>query len=474
MTRRQAIDSATTYFDSGGFLIDLARRVHMMTESQDSGRADDLRAYLADEIVPSIDRMGFESRIVENPVAGSAPFLIATRIEDPSLPTILMYGHGDVVRGHDGQWKDQMSPWNVTVEGDRWFGRGTADNKGQHTINLAALEQVVAARHRRLGFNATLLLEMGEETGSPGLRAVCEQNQDLLAADILIASDGPRARSNVPCVFLGSRGFVNFTLSVRLRSGAHHSGNWGGALGNAGTVLANAISSLVDGRGRILVDALLPTHIPDAVRTALKHIAVGGGPNDPHVDADWGEPGLTAQERVYAWNALEVLAFTTGNPTSPIGAIPPVAHAHCQLRYVVGTDCERIEEVLRHRLDACGFDRVEVAIGERMGATRLPPDDPWVAWALDSIERTTGKQPDLLPNLGGSLPNDVFSEVLGLPTVWIPHSYGACSQHAPNEHLLGSVAREALQIMAGIFWDLGESASAVRDRRKEGVLVAQA
>lgn len=206
MTRRQAIDSATTYFDSGGFLIDLARRVHMMTESQDSGRADDLRAYLADEIVPSIDRMGFESRIVENPVAGSAPFLIATRIEDPSLPTILMYGHGDVVRGHDGQWKDQMSPWNVTVEGDRWFGRGTADNKGQHTINLAALEQVVAARHRRLGFNATLLLEMGEETGSPGLRAVCEQNQDLLAADILIASDGPGPDRTSLAFFSGRAG----------------------------------------------------------------------------------------------------------------------------------------------------------------------------------------------------------------------------------------------------------------------------
>lgn len=205
MTRRQAIDSATNYFDSGGFLKDLARRVNMMTESQDSGRLSELRAYLVDEIAPSIGRIGFESRIVENPVEGHAPFLIATRIEDPSLPTMLMYGHGDVVRGYDGQWMDQMSPWNITVEGDRWFGRGTADNKGQHTINLAALEQVIEARNRRLGFNATLLLEMGEETGSPGLRTVCEQHKNLLAADLLIASDGPRARSNVPCVFWVSR-----------------------------------------------------------------------------------------------------------------------------------------------------------------------------------------------------------------------------------------------------------------------------
>jgi hypothetical protein len=60
----------------------------------------------------------------------------------------------------------------------------------------------------------------------------------------------------------------------------------------------------------------------------------------------------------------------------------------------------------------------------------------------------------------GLVPNDAFSKVLGLPTVWVPHSYPACSQHAPNEHMLGSVAREGLQIMAGPFWDLGEPGGA--------------
>ena len=77
-------------------------------------------------------------------------------------------------------------------------------------------------------------------------------------------------------------------------------------------------------------------------------------------------------------------------------------------------------------------------------------------WARDSIAKTVGKPPMMLPNLGGSLPNDIFANILGLPTIWVPHSYAACSQHAPNEHILGSITREALQIMAGLFWDLGE------------------
>jgi hypothetical protein len=75
---------------------------------------------------------------------------------------------------------------------------------------------------------------------------------------------------------------------------------------------------------------------------------------------------------------------------------------------------------------------------------------------VDSIGRTTGKKPAILPNLGASLPNDAFSETLQLPTVWIPHSYPGCSQHAPNEHLPMNIAREGLALMAGLYWDLGE------------------
>ena len=75
--------------------------------------------------------------------------------------------------------------------------------------------------------------------------------------------------------------------------------------------------------------------------------------------------------------------------------------------------------------------------------------------AARSLEDTAGTKPHILPNLGGSLPNEVFTDILGLPTVWVPHSYAACSQHAPDEHLLAPVVREGLRLMTGLFWDLG-------------------
>jgi hypothetical protein len=77
-----------------------------------------------------------------------------------------------------------------------------------------------------------------------------------------------------------------------------------------------------------------------------------------------------------------------------------------------------------------------------------------------SIETTTGHPPAILPNFGGSLPNDAFAEVLGLPTIWIPHSYPGCSQHAPNEHLPPEILRQGLSIMAGVYWDLGTASAA--------------
>lgn len=466
-SRAGAIARAADHFASGAFLADLARRVAMKTESQSPDRALELRAYLAEEMVPSLESLGFASTIVPNSVPGRGPFLIATRHEADDLPTVLIYGHGDVVLGHEGRWRDGMSPWEITVDGDRWYGRGIADNKGQHSVNIAALAQVMAERGGSLGFNAKILIEMGEETGSPGLRALALAHGEALAADVLIASDGPRVTAARPTIFLGSRGAINFDLTVALREGAHHSGNWGGLLANPGTILANAIASLVDGRGRIRLDALRPPAIPPAVRTAIADLTVGGGSNDPAIDRDWGEPGLSPEERVFGWNALEVLAFECGNPAAPVNAVPATAKATLQLRFVVGTDPNGVIDAVRAHFDAEGFRAVEVTASrmEVFTATRLDPTDPWVGWALASLAETTGKKPALLPNLGGSIPNDAFSDILGLPTIWVPHSYPACSQHAPNEHMLASVAEEALRIMTGLFWDLGETGPAIKEEK---------
>jgi acetylornithine deacetylase/succinyl-diaminopimelate desuccinylase-like protein len=135
--------------------------------------------------------LDFTCTIHSNPCVGAGPFLVAHRSEGDDLPTVMTYGHGDVVAGYDDKWDNKMSPWEITKVGNRWYGRGTADNKGQHTINLASLKAVLETRGK-LGFNVIVLIETGEERGSPGLREFCATNKNLFNADVFIASDGPR------------------------------------------------------------------------------------------------------------------------------------------------------------------------------------------------------------------------------------------------------------------------------------------
>jgi acetylornithine deacetylase/succinyl-diaminopimelate desuccinylase-like protein len=152
-----------------------------------------------------------------------------------------------------------------------------------------------------------------------------------------------------------------------------------------------------------------------------------------------------------------VLAINAGNINNPANAIPGKAGAVLQLRFVVGTDIENVVPAIEKHLAANGFADIKVSQSQYFSASRTDIDNPWVGWAVESVRKSTGSAPALLPNFGGSLPNDVFTDILGLPTVWVPHSYPGCSQHAPDEHILLPVTEEALNIMAGLFWDLGEA-----------------
>ena len=460
--RQSAINSALHYLKEGGFEAELARRVAIKSESQIPNNDVALRSYLELEMIPAFEQLGFTTKVFENPEAGRGPILLATRMEHEQFKTMLAYGHGDVILGQDDQWQKGNGPWTLARDGDRFYGRGTADNKAQHTINIAALRCVIEERGH-LGFNVRFIIEMGEEAGSPGLREIIETHKSEFAADVFIASDGPRVNPDKPTLTLGSRGAINFDLVVNLREGAHHSGNWGGLIADPAIILSNALACIANAQGQIQIKDWLPPTRSAAVKDALKDVVVSGGASAPTIDPDWGAAGLTPAEKVYSWNSFAILAMTSGNPNKPVNAISPNAKAHCQLRYFEVDKENRIIPALREHLDANGFSMVDINAtpehnGAAFAAARTEPDEPWVEFVKQSMQVTCGKPPVVLPSMGGSICNDLFTELLGLPAIWIPHSYAGCSQHAPNEHVLEPVCRGALALMTGIFWDIGEAA----------------
>ncbi|MBT3534207.1 MAG: M20/M25/M40 family metallo-hydrolase, partial [Rhodospirillaceae bacterium] len=181
MTRKAAIDWATDHFDSGAFFQDLARRVAIRSTAQVPEMRPELDRYLVEEMTPTLEDLGFTVAIHPNPDPRGGPLLLAERLVNPNLPTLFSYGHGDVVRGFEGDWREDRDPWTMVQGGagedERWYGRGTADNKGQHSVNLAAMASVLAVRGR-LGFNCKLLLEMSEEVGSVGLGAFAAAHRE--------------------------------------------------------------------------------------------------------------------------------------------------------------------------------------------------------------------------------------------------------------------------------------------------------
>lgn len=456
-TREDAVAAALGFFDSGAFRDRLAGLVAIPSTLQDPDHERDVWRYLDEAIRPWVEGMGFTVQVHPNPKPGFGPILVAERIEDPAYRTVLTYGHGDTVRGLDDQWDAGLKPWALKEEADRWYGRGTADNKGQHALNLTALEHVLKARGGRLGFNVKLILETSEERGSNGLKEFVAAHSNALAADVLIASDGPRVAPGIPTVTTGTRGTFHFDLVVDFRPGGVHSGNWGGMIADPAIILAHAMASISDRHGKILVRDWLPRNgMPAQVRAALAGLELPSE-ESATIDPGWGEPGFSAAEKVFGWTSFIPLAMVAGRPENPVNAVSPNARAHCQIRYTVDSDPAIFESALRTHLDAHGFPEVKIEnAGIRMPASRTELDNPWVGWTVRSMEKTLGKHVQVIPNSGGGLPGDVFVDHLHVPLVWIPHSYNGCKQHGPNEHFLIAPAREGLAAYAGIWWDLGE------------------
>ena len=459
--RTAAVDLAGQRFDSGAFEQRLARLVAVKSTSHDRGFLSEMERYVTDEMTPWLKQMGFTVEVHPNSVEGIGPILFAERTEAPDLPCVVTYGHGDTVLGMDDAWTRGAGPWTLQRDGDRWYGRGTADNKGQHAINLFALESVLQARGGELGFNVKLVLEMAEERGSRGLRRFVEKMAHRLAGDVFIGSDGPRVTPDTPTIAAGSRGTFPFDLVVAPRPRSVHSGHWGGLTTDPAVVLSNAIASICDKHGKVRVRAWLPNggeSLEPKPRALLRDCPLDGGTDEAKVEPNWGEPGLLPAEKLYAWNSFIVLAMKSGVPEAPENTVSPIARATCHLRYTPATPPDTFVPALRAHLDREGFSAVRIE-NARIGmpASAIDPSSRWIAFAEQSLRRSLDRHVQIIPCTSGGMPGDIFQDLLGLPLVWIPHGHNTCGQHGPDEHMLIDTARTGVLGMAGLWWDLAQA-----------------
>lgn len=370
------------------------------------------------------------------PTAGN-PVVYGEKIVDPAAKTVLVYGHYDVMPVEPlEEWRtDPFEP--VVAEGRIW-GRGADDDKGQLFMHVKAFEAMCATDS--LPCNVKFMLEGEEEIGSEHLYGFCEENRDLLAADIILVSDTSMIAMDTPSITCGLRGLTYMEVEVTGPNKDLHSGLFGGAVANPANVLARLLASLVDERGRITIPGFYDDvrELTPAEREAFNRapFSLSDYKQALEIGDVEGEAGYTTMERTGVRPSLDINGIWggyIGEGTKTV--IPSTASAKVSMRLVPDQDWKKIAELFEKHFKAIAPASVKVKVRALHGGMPYvsPTDLPAYRAAERAIEESFGKKP--LPFYsGGSIPVvSGFESILGLKSILMGFGLAQDAIHSPNE-----------------------------------------
>jgi acetylornithine deacetylase/succinyl-diaminopimelate desuccinylase-like protein len=366
------------------------------------------------------------------------PVVFAEKIVDTSLPTILVYGHYDVMpTDPDELW--QTSPFEPVVKDDVIWGRGSDDDKGQSFMHAKAFEFMV--RENCLPCNVKFMLEGEEEIGSESLYGFCEQNREMLKADVILVSDTSMIASNMPSITTGLRGLGYVEVKVKGANRDLHSGLYGGAVANPINVLCQMIAKLTDAENHILVpdfykevlvvsqeERELMAQSPFSLENYKRELEI----NDVH-----GESGFSTIERTGIRPSLDVCGIWGGyQGEGAKTVIPSEAFAKISFRLVPDQDFNVITERFIKFFKSLAPASVEVDVTHLHGgyAYVCPINLPAYKAAEKAYTEVYNKRP-LPTRSGGSIPIIAgFERILGIKSVLMGFGLSTDAIHSPNEN----------------------------------------
>ena len=402
-----------------------------------------------------LEAIGIEHAEVSE--TGGHPVVYGDWLHAPDAPTVLVYGHYDV-QPVDPIELWETAPFEPFVKGERMVGRGSADDKGQIHIHLRATEAILATRGA-LPVNLKFVFEGEEESSSVHLDAWLEANKGRLAADLAVISDTGFFEGNLPAITIGLRGICYVQVDVTGTAVDLHSGQFGGAVQNPATALAQIIAALKGPDGRIRVPGFYDdvVALSEADRAAFAALPFDEERyrTDLGLPALVGEAGYTTLERRGGRPTLDVNGLWAGFVGDGAKTIIP-AHAHAKIscRLVTAQDPGTIFELLRAFVlevapPGCTVD-VQYLGGGRPSLT--PIDHPATQAAARAIAATFGVAPVYIRE-GGSIPVCAsFETILGLPVVLLGFTPPDDNAHAPNESMSLPNHETAIRTVAA-YWD---------------------
>ena len=351
--------------------------------------------------------------------------------------TWLLYGHYDVYPADEKQEGWRTKPFEPVIEGDRIWGRGTGDNKGQH---LAMLNAIAVWREVKgeLPIRIKVILEGDEETGSIPLPKFVEENRARLKADLCCYSDGPMFPDDQPVLLMGVRGNLGLEFHAKGAKRNLHSGNLGGVSPNPTLDLIHLFAAMVDRDGKLLVPgaSYAEIDVAPADLAAVRALEVdhAGFRDTVGTEPTTGKDDALFHERLMLRPAFNVSGFNAGHTGKGIkNIIYKEAVAKADVRLVAGQDPDKVLAAIRKFATDRGFGNIEITGIKGTPASRTRLDHPMVPKVKAAVEKGFGRKVLVVPSLGGTTPDFVFTKLLGIPSIVIPLAPYDENNHAPNE-----------------------------------------
>ncbi|MCZ2443455.1 MAG: dipeptidase [Flavobacteriales bacterium] len=365
------------------------------------------------------------------------PIVYGEKIIDPSLPTILVYGHYDVQPAVPLElWT--TPPFDPTIRNERIYARGACDDKGQVYMHVKAFEAMM--KNGELPCNIKFMIEGEEETGSTNLGPFCIANKEKLKSDVILISDTSMLANDIPSIDVGLRGLSYVEVELTGPNRDLHSGVYGGAVANPINILTKMIASMHDENNHITIpgfyDDVIALSAEERAEMAKAPFDLEAYKKDLDIADAWGEKGYSIMERTGTRPTLDVNGIWggyTGEGSKTV--LPSKAFAKISMRLVPNQNSDKITRLFTEHFKRIAPAGVKVEVTPHHGGDPVltPTDSLEFKAASMAIEKTFGKNP--IPTRGGgSIPIvALFERELGVKSVLMGFGLDIDALHSPNE-----------------------------------------
>ncbi|HET9589338.1 MAG TPA: dipeptidase, partial [Anaerolineales bacterium] len=442
------------------FLQELIEILKIPSISTDAEYSHEMRR-AAEWVADHLKGLGIEN-VEVMPTDGGHPIVYGDYLKAPGAPTVLVYGHYDVQPADPLElW--ETGPFEPEVRGDRLYGRGSSDMKGQVLATFKAIESVMqSGGSNGVPVNLKFLLEGEEEIGSKNLEPFLRKHAEKFKADVSLNPDAGMMGIDMPTITYGLRGLAYLEVHVSGPRADLHSGLYGGVVHNPAQVLAELIAKMHDEEGRVTLPGFY-----DRVRpiTEQERADFARLPNDDAhylaetgVAALWGEEGYIAAERTGARPTLEVNGLLSGwtGPGSKT-VLPARAMAKISCRLVPDQTAAEVEEQMVRFMEKNAPKTVRWEVKRLTSSPFAIADlnNPGVRAMHAAMEAAWGKRP-LYRREGGSIGAvALLQQICGVESVLVGMGLPSDNVHSPNEHLHLPTWRKGIDAFIHFFYNLG-------------------